>query len=121
MGSAVALAALDVILDEKLPERARDLGLQLKDRLAAIKSPHTNLRVTGRGFLLAVHLDESHSSGRVTAARLGQLMRKRGVAVMTAENRVRIAPPLVIKESDLWKAVGIFEQALHDLVDLDEI
>lgn len=75
--------------------------------------------MTGRGLLLAVHIDESHPSGRITADRLGRLLRKRGVTVVTAANRVRIAPPAVIEEEDLWKGVDTLEGALRDLLDAE--
>lgn len=89
-------------------------------RLSDIKSPHTTVKVTGRGLFCAFNIDESHPSGKVTAARLTSLMRKRGVLAHSVENRVRIAPPLVIEEKDLWDAVDIVEKSLNDLVEAPE-
>ncbi|OQU98353.1 hypothetical protein CLAIMM_04150 [Cladophialophora immunda] len=66
LASAVAIAAVDVVLDESLPERSLRLGHLLQARLRAITSPYTTLRVTGQGLLCALHLDESHPSGRIT-------------------------------------------------------
>lgn len=120
LSCAVAIESLNVIVEERLPERSLALGQKLRERLLAINSPHTTLEVTGRGLFLCLYLDESHPSGRVTAARLTTLMRKRGLLSFSYANRLRLAPPLVIKEADLDRAVSIIENAIHDLVDLDE-
>lgn len=121
LASAVAMAAIDVTLSEELPQRSHRLGAQLIERLRSMKTPGVSIRVTGRGLFCALHIDESHPSGRVTAERLSVLMMKRGVIAIPAENRVRIAPPLVITEEDLWKGVEILETALNDLVDLEQV
>lgn len=116
------MAAIDVTISENLSDRSRLLGKQLVKRLSSIRSPPmVTTKVTGKGLLCALHIDESHSSGRITAERLSRLMRKRGVIVISAENRLRTAPPLVISEEDLWKGVAILEESLNELVDLDEI
>jgi ornithine--oxo-acid transaminase len=114
------MAAIDVVLLEKLPERSLRLGKQLLDRLNSLKSPHTTVYATGRGLFCALHVDESHPSKRVTAERLGALLRERGVMAVSAGNRVRIAPPLVISEEELWKGVGLLEQALHNIIDWEQ-
>ncbi|KAK4940218.1 hypothetical protein LTR10_019647 [Elasticomyces elasticus] len=121
LASAVALAAVDVVIDEGLPERSLRLGNALKERLRTINSPYAATLVTGQGLFCAFHIDESHPSGRVTAARLTKLMRQRGVLAYSVANRVRIAPPLVIAEKDLFAGVDILERSLNDLVDLGEI
>lgn len=92
------------------------------DRLRSLKTPpETTIHVTGRGLLIALHIDETHPSGRITAHRLSMLMMKRGVITMPARNRVRIAPPLMISEEDLWKGVKVLEDSLNDLLNVDEL
>ena len=120
LACAVACEAVDVVLDEKLSERSALLGQRLIDRLSKIESPHTTIKVTGRGLFCALYLDESHPSKRVTAARLSALMRKRGVLGYSSSNRIRIAPPLTIPEEDLWYAVDVVERSIHDLVNVAE-
>ena len=115
LACAIACEAVDVVLDENLTGRSAELGQQLIKRLSNIKSPHTTIKVTGRGLFCALYLDESHSSGRVTAARLAALMRKRGVLGYSSSNKIRIAPPLTISEEDLWHAVDIVERSIGDL------
>ncbi|OJZ83021.1 hypothetical protein ASPFODRAFT_89456, partial [Aspergillus luchuensis CBS 106.47] len=116
LASSVAIAAIDVTISSDLVERSRRLGSQLMQRLAALKCrTGTGIHVTGRGLFCALHIDETDPSGRITAQRLGRLMMKRGVVAIAAGNRVRIAPPLVITEEDLWKGVDVLESALDDL------
>jgi len=116
------MAAIDVVLDEGLSNRALRLGALLRERLVSLKAPpQANHKVTGQGLLMALHIDESHPSGRVTATRLCKLALKKGLIVIPTQNRIRIAPPLIISEEDLWKGVDILEAALNELVVLDEI
>ncbi|KAH8172502.1 aminotransferase class-III domain-containing protein [Sarocladium implicatum] len=120
LACAVAIESLDVVLDERLAERSLVLGQKLREQLLAIKSPHTSLQVTGRGLFACIYLDESHPSGKVTASRLTALMRKRGLLSFSYANRLRLAPPLVISEAELDRAVAIIEGAIQDLVDVDD-
>lgn len=122
LASSVAIAAIDVTISSDLAERSRRLGSQLMQRLAALKCrTGTGIHVTGRGLFCALHIDETDPSGRITAQRLSRLMMKRGVVAIAAGNRVRIAPPLVITEEDLWKGVDVLESALDDLAELEDI
>ena len=113
------MEAIDVILDENLSERSLELGQHLIDRLSSIKSPHTTIKVTGRGLFCSFNIDESHPSGRITAARLCTLLRKRGVLAFSVENRLRLAPPLIISEEDLFTAIDVLERSLKDLIDFE--
>ncbi|EXJ77076.1 ornithine-oxo-acid transaminase [Capronia epimyces CBS 606.96] len=119
LACAVALEAINVVLDEKLPQRARDLGDRARARLQSIQSPFI-AEVTGQGLMIAVSIDESHPSGRVKASRLAALMAQRGVILYSAAHRIRMSPPLVMEETDLWGGIDIFESCLRDLVNIDE-
>ena len=58
LAAAVAQASLQVIEDEDLPARARELGAYVRARLEAMNSPHVR-EIRGRGLLLAlIHLSE---------------------------------------------------------------
>ncbi len=94
LGSAVALAALEVIVDENLAARARYAGAKIMQGLRALDSPLVK-EVRGRGLLIGLEL--------TAAARpLAEAMLARGVAVKdTHENVLRIAPPLVIGDDEI--------------------
>ncbi|KAH7303955.1 putative ornithine aminotransferase [Stachybotrys elegans] len=118
IGSAVALAALDVIVDEDLPGRSRDLGAKFAARLEAIKSPYFD-KITGKGLFRSMYIHETHPEGRVTGARLAALCLERGLLLNSAGRRLRICPALVIDEAIMLEGVDIIERALNDLSDME--
>ncbi|KAL3462165.1 pyridoxal phosphate-dependent transferase [Aspergillus heterothallicus] len=120
LASAVALAALNVILDENLCERARVLGEVFERRLRAIKSPYFDT-ITGKGLFRSIYIHETHPQGRVTGKRLVALCLKRGLLANAAGRRLRICPSLVIDEKTMLEGVKILEQALNDLPDMEDI
>ncbi|KAF9463503.1 ornithine-oxo-acid aminotransferase [Collybia nuda] len=121
LGCAVAMTALRVLVDEKLADRAMALGEIFRSGVTALNSPLV-ATVRGRGLLNAVVIDESKSKKGRTAWQFCLLLKSRGVlAKPTHVNIVRFAPPLVIDEADLRKAIKIIGECLHDLDTLDVI
>jgi ornithine--oxo-acid transaminase len=118
IGSAVALAALEVIVDENLPGRAQNLGAKFAARLESIKSPYFD-KITGKGLFRSIYIHETHPQGRVTGARLAALCLERGLLLNSAGRRLRICPALVIDEAVMLEGVGIIERALDDLPDME--
>ncbi|KAG0706241.1 pyridoxal phosphate-dependent transferase [Suillus ampliporus] len=100
------------------------LGISVKysaQGILALKSPLVK-EVRGRGLLNAVVIDEDKSSKGRTAWQFCLLLKSRGVlAKPTHINIVRFAPPLVILEEDLRKAIDIIGRCLSDLDQLDDI
>ena len=78
LGCAVAMTALDVLLEEKLAERAEVLGQRFRKGVEAIGSPLVQL-VRGRGLLNAVVIDETQSKKGRTAWQFCLLLKSRGV------------------------------------------
>ncbi|KAI0252218.1 ornithine-oxo-acid aminotransferase [Lactifluus subvellereus] len=121
LGCAVAMTALDVLIEERLAERAQQLGTQFRSGIRALRSPLVK-EVRGRGLFNAIVLDESASRRGRTGWQFCLLLKSRGVlAKPTHVNIIRFSPPLVISEEDLQKAIGIIQQALIDLDELEEI
>jgi len=121
LGCAVAMTALDVLVDEKLAQRAFELGEKFRSAVRAIRSPLIQT-VRGRGLLNAVVINEDKSTRGRSAWQLCLLLKSRGVlAKPTHVNIIRFAPPLVISEADLMKAVKIIGECLADLDTLEEI
>jgi ornithine--oxo-acid transaminase len=115
LGCAVALAALRVLVDEGLTARAARLGEIFRADVAALRSPLVK-EVRGRGLLNAVVIDEARSTRGRSAWQLCLLMQARGVlAKPTHGDIIRFAPPLVIEEADLRRAVRIFGECLAEL------
>lgn len=121
LGCAVAMTALDVLVEENLAQRASVLGEKFRVAVEAIRSPLIKA-VRGRGLLNALVIDEEASSRGRTAWQFCLLLKSRGVlAKPTHVNIIRFAPPLVISEEDLMKVVKVIESALIDLDKLDDI
>ena len=112
VAAKVGQAALQVLLDEKLPENAAHLGPKFRQALASIDSPLIQT-VRGRGLLNAIVVDDSKG---VTAGQLCMELMKRGVLCKpTHQNIVRLAPPLVISEEELAEATAIIQGTVMDL------
>ncbi|KAF8999875.1 pyridoxal phosphate-dependent transferase [Cyathus striatus] len=120
-GEHVATTALRVLVDEKLADRAMRLGDYFRNAVREIGSPLVK-EIRGRGLLNAVVIDEEKSARGRTAWQFCLLLKSRGVlAKPTHINIIRFAPPLVIEEEDLKKAVNVIKECLEDLDKLDYI
>lgn len=109
LSSAVALAALEVLEDEKLEEHAEAMGKIFRADIASIKCPRM-VTVRGKGLLNAVVFEKGFEAWDVCLA-----LRDAGLlAKQTHGNIIRFAPPLVITEKELHEAIaiikGVFEK-----------
>ncbi len=109
LAAAVARAALAVIRDEKLAQRAEQLGTYFIEQLAEIPSPHVK-EVRGRGLLIGVELKPSAGGAR----RFCEALQGKGIlAKETHENVIRFAPPLVIEKSEIDWALPSIREVLN--------
>ncbi|CAO3614459.1 unnamed protein product [Mucor fragilis] len=116
LGCAAAIAALDVIKDEKLVENAERLGQKFREELVKLNSPLIET-VRGRGLLNAIVIDQSKSER--SAWELCLLLKSRGLlAKPTHVNIIRLAPPLVITEEEMMQGVEIIAGALRDIATM---
>ncbi|MFZ1613910.1 MAG: ornithine--oxo-acid transaminase [Holophaga sp.] len=108
LACAVASAALDVLVDEKLVERTAELGLHLEARLKALKSPLVKaVRVTG--LWAGIDLDPTAGGAR----KYCYALKDRGMLCKdTHTHTIRLAPPLVITKAELDWAVDQLEAVL---------
>ncbi|PZR59732.1 MAG: ornithine--oxo-acid transaminase [Candidatus Meridianibacter frigidus] len=106
LASAVAQAALDVVLEENLAENARKMGHILMAGLREIRSPLIK-EVRGRGLLVGVEF-------RDRARPIADAMLKRGIACKdTQENVLRFAPPLVIQRAEIELILDTFGDVIR--------
>lgn len=109
---AVAMAALDVVEDEHLAERAEELGNLFRsemDKLIAKTDLITKVR--GKGLLNAILINDTPESS--TAWNLCLQLKENGLlAKPTHGNIIRLAPPLVITEEQLLECVSIIEKTV---------
>lgn len=116
IGCAAALATLDVIADERLCERASELGARALSRLQAMRQRLPQVGdARGAGLLLAVELVDPASGAAAPALAERVLYRclAEGLSFKVGQgNVVVLSPPLVIAESDLDRALDIVESAI---------
>ncbi len=94
----MARAALGVLRDEGLVERAAELGEHLIDRLRQIRSPLVRA-VRGRGLLVGIELVKPARATCEALKAEGLLCKE------THDTVIRLAPPLVISREDLDWAI----------------
>ncbi len=111
---AVAIAALDVVKDENLSERAEELGKLFRSEIEKLISK-TDLitKVRGKGLLNAILINDTPESK--TAWNLCVAMKENGLlAKPTHGNIIRLAPPLVITEAQILECVAIIEKTVQE-------
>jgi ornithine--oxo-acid transaminase len=97
LAAAVGLAAIEVLLEEKLAERAAAMGDYLLGRLKAIASP-VIADVRGKGLLIGIELDPK----RVSARQFVETLLRHGVLSKDTHGTVaRFAPPLIVEREQL--------------------
>jgi ornithine--oxo-acid transaminase len=109
VASRVAIAALEVIRDEKLADNAYNMGVIFRAELEKIQSPMIEL-VRGKGLLNAAVIKPRNGK---TAWDVCLKMRDNGLlAKPTHDHIIRFAPPLVINEAQIREAVEIIRISL---------
>ncbi len=108
LACAVAIASIDVLIEEKLAERAYELGNYFRKQLEDMNSDKIEL-VRGKGLLIGVVLKKSAGKARqyTTALKEKGLLCKE-----THDWIIRFAPPLVIKKEDIDFAMEKIREVL---------
>jgi putrescine aminotransferase len=120
MACAAGLAALSVVEEERLPERAARLGSYFLDRLEAVQAefPQTVTAVRGRGLLLGLEFSHEDVAGLVIT---GMARRRIIVAYYLSNSRVfRFEPPLIVEREQIDQAVAAFREAVAEALALLE-
>ncbi|QBJ86863.1 ornithine--oxo-acid transaminase [Chryseobacterium gleum] len=109
---AVAVAALDVVAEENLSERAEELGKLFRAEIEKlIEKTDLITKVRGKGLLNAILINDTPESS--TAWNLCLQLKENGLlAKPTHGNIIRLAPPLVITEEQLLDCVKIIEKTI---------
>ena len=109
----VAMAALQVVQDERLSERAQTLGKRFRQRMQQLADQHELVTlVRGRGLLNAIVINDTEDSD--TAWNICLALKENGLlAKPTHGNIIRFAPPLVITEAQLDECCDIIENTIR--------
>jgi 4-aminobutyrate aminotransferase/(S)-3-amino-2-methylpropionate transaminase len=120
VAQAAALAVLDVFEDEGLVERAGRIGETMRGRMTAWQERFPLIGdARGLGAMLAIELvrdPESKEPAPELASRVTEEAARRGLLLLRAgvhSNCIRVLCPLVITDSELDEALGIWDEALE--------
>ena len=118
IAAKVAMAALDVVKDEKLAENAKRLGEIFRERINVFiaKTDLVNA-VRGKGLLNAILINDTEESS--TAWDICLALKENGLlAKPTHGNIIRFAPPLVMTEEQLHDCCDIIERTISEFVTM---
>jgi len=106
---AAACAAIDVLIEEKLAERAATLGAYFKEKLVDLQVKHKVVReVRGLGLMLGMEL-------RFDVLQIILQAMDKGVLILDAgRNVLRFLPPLVIEKEQIDKVMAILDTILEE-------
>ncbi len=109
----VAMAALEVVQEEQLSERAQTLGERFRQRMQQLADTHELVTlVRGKGLLNAIVINDTEDSD--TAWNICLQLKENGLlAKPTHGNIIRFAPPLVITEAQLEDCCDIIEDTIR--------
>lgn len=114
LAAAVGTEALNILVEEKLPERSMEMGNYMMGELGKLNSPLIS-SIRGSGLFIGIEIDPAVGSAREICE---HLMERGLLSKETHETVVRLAPPLVISRDEIdWAVVQIKEV----LQEMDEI
>jgi len=107
LACAAALASITVIEYEKLVERSRELGEYFVEKVhdTGIKSIVKEIR--GKGLMIAIELTKP--CGEI----VGKALEKGILINCTADNVIRLVPPLVISKGELDKVISVLNEVIR--------
>lgn len=112
LAAAVAVASLEVLIEENLAENAAKMGEILRGKLNEIKHPAVKL-IRGKGLLNAMVVQHADNDAAYKLCK--EMMRNGLLAKPTHGDKIRFAPPLVINEAQILECVAIIEKSLQIL------
>lgn len=114
LAAAVGLEALDILIEENLVERSREMGEYFLGLLRPIKSPLVS-DLRGKGLFIGMEINPALAAAREVCERL---MKKGLLSKETHETVVRFAPPLIVTREQLaWAG----NQVRDVLADMDQV
>lgn len=117
---AAALANIDVMEEERLPEEAARKGAHVMERLRALQTRHALIGdVRGLGLMIGAELvtdRETKGPAAKQAAKIRRICRENGVLIGVGGqggNVLRVQPPLVIEDAALDRAIDVIDEAFE--------
>ena len=113
IAAKVSIAAIEVLLDEKLAENATRIGKIFRDEMRAFESPLIE-EVRGKGLLNAIQIKTLEGK---KAWDLCLVMKDNGIlAKPTHEHTIRFTPPLIITEAQMREAIRLIQKSMTEFI-----
>jgi ornithine--oxo-acid transaminase len=113
IAAKVAIAAIEVLIDEDLAGNATRIGQLFRDEMSAFNSSIIQ-EVRGKGLLNAIQIKPVEGK---KAWDLCLLMMENGIlAKPTHEHTIRFTPPLIITEEQMREAIGLIQKSMEEFV-----
>lgn len=114
IAARVAMAAIDVIIDEKLVENSNRMGEIFRKEMKSVESKMIEI-VRGKGLLNAIAVKPNNGK---TAWDVCLRLKENGlIAKPTHEHIIRFTPPLIITEPEMMEAIEIIKRTFHEFED----
>ena len=109
LATAAGNAVLDIYESENLVENSKKMGLIFKEKLAKLKNEFTCIKeIRGEGLLIGIELDES------IAKDVFKGLFDNKILTSLCYSTIRLAPPLIINESDIDMFIDTFKKVLKE-------
>lgn len=130
MGCAAGCATLDVYEEEGILKNVKNMGKLLGELLEALKEKHVCVGdVRYIGLFSAVELVKSKNTREPLVAygkdprkimpQIVGMLKKRGFVTYSHENMIIVAPPLIIREEELKEAIGLLDEVLNEVDEME--
>jgi ornithine--oxo-acid transaminase len=111
LAAAVGLEALNILIEEELPQNSASMGNYLTEKLQKIETPLIK-DIRGRGLFIGIEIDPALCSAREICE---ALMERGLLSKETHETVVRLAPPLIVNRQEIDWAVAQIDDVLADI------
>lgn len=112
LACAVAIEALDVIIDEQLAHKSYMSGIYLREQLRNINSKYIKI-IRGKGLLNAIQIQHPNANAAYVLCK--EMMKNGLLAKPTHGDKIRFAPPLIISQSEIDQCIKIIKESLKVL------
>lgn len=121
LGAAVGMAVIDVLVEEKLPQKAHQLGDYLAAKLEALKQYGVVREVRGRGLLLGVELVKDMKT-KAPFPELGRALKQtalnNGLIMRIDPSWFAVAPALIAEEENLDELYALIDRSLLEALEM---
>ncbi len=118
LSAAASLAVIDVLLEQDLPGRAREMGAYLRQRLEGLSRFGIIGEVRGKGLLLGVELVKNPATKQAwpektrIGVQIGEECLQRGLIIRFDPDWIALAPPLIITRAEIDEMMDILEASI---------